>query len=239
MTGLKAVFVVTRFKEDVSWIKNYTDNYVIYNKGESLGEGYNEVLLSNDGHNQKDIFEFIYRNYENLPDLIAFLQGNPFAHCSRKDFNLLIKSEKFTSLESYKNNVVSGRVNSEGFYIEHNNRIHYKNSDGLYTEKNNNFYIEWHQSLKRSRSPCIFKSFDDFMQSIFENYEHLEWITFCPGSQYIIERERALFYPKSFWKKLMSFLNNGFEMTEAHVIERGVGLIFQNKYKHKRMKGKE
>ena len=48
----KAYLVVSRYKEDVSWIKNLTSKYIIYNKGEKLPDSYNQICLPNFGANQ-------------------------------------------------------------------------------------------------------------------------------------------------------------------------------------------
>ena len=77
----KAFLVVSRYNEDVSWIKTLTDNYIIYNKGEELSSEYNQIIAPNFGGNQYDIFRYIHDNYDNLPELIAFVQGDPFDHC--------------------------------------------------------------------------------------------------------------------------------------------------------------
>ena len=61
-------------------------------------------------------------------------------------------------------------------------------------------------------------------------------IEFPPGSQIIVERERCTYYSKEFWSNLMNIIpkeigiNGG---AEAHIIERSIQIIFENKYKEK------
>ena len=57
MKKIKAFLVISRFNEDVSWINDYTSNYIIYNKGEKLPKPYKQKLLPNFGANQYDIFK--------------------------------------------------------------------------------------------------------------------------------------------------------------------------------------
>jgi hypothetical protein len=71
--NIKAFLVISRFNEDVSWINNYPSNYIIYNKGEKLPKSYKQKMVPNSGANQYDIFDYIYTNYDKLPDLIAFM----------------------------------------------------------------------------------------------------------------------------------------------------------------------
>jgi hypothetical protein len=223
MSNPKAFFVVSRYSEDVTWIKEYTDNYVVYNKGLPLGGEYKELILPNIGNNQRDIFEFIYRNYDDLPEFIAFLQGNPFDHCKKNKFDRLILNEQFTALESYEDNPVT--------------HMHKKDEIGEYMERNDSWYVH-HHYINWGRGgptkiPSQFPTFNDFMSSLFINYKNLDWIRFSPGSQYIIEKRNALYYPKKFWELLMNILCRN-DMAEGHIIERAMWLILSNKYEIKK-----
>jgi len=220
MNKSKAFFVLSRYSEDVSWITEYTDDYIIYNKGTPIGGCVKELILPNIGNNQRDIFEFIYLNYENLPDFIVFIQAYPFDHCKKEKFDKIIYNETFTPLESYED-----IKESSG---------HKKSDDGQYMERNDSWYINCRNNdpLRevRKRDICKYSTFDEFMHSIFIDYQNLEWIRFSPGSQYLIEKKNALYYPRSFWKHLMNILCKN-DMTEGHILERAMWLIFINKYK--------
>lgn len=211
----KSHLVVTRYKEDINWLINLTDNYTLYNKGEKL-KNCKQIMKKNYGGNQLDIFEFIYDNYENLPDLICFLQGNPFDHCVEELFYELIFRNYYTLLFNDPNHFVNNKSNFFQ-YQEINDDYIYK--------------TEWFKNL----NPCKFKSFDDYASSIFKNYNHENVLFFPPGSQLIVEKERCLYYSKSFWKKLIDFIpvieRNLYAPSECHVIERSIQMIFENKYK--------
>lgn len=76
--------VVARYKEDVSWTKQF-DNVFIYNKGDEL-EGYDNVIkLDNVGREPHTYYKHIYDNYDNLNEYTIFLQGNPHAHVRNRD----------------------------------------------------------------------------------------------------------------------------------------------------------
>lgn len=64
----KAFFVVSQWNNDVSWIEDYTDQYVIYDKSNTLEQSEKVIKCPNVGHNLHDIFHFIYNNYENQPE---------------------------------------------------------------------------------------------------------------------------------------------------------------------------
>ena len=211
---LKPFFVLSRYKEDPSWIKEYTENYIIYNKGPQDLPDFKTKVMPNIGGNQYDIAHFIYENYENLPDLMAFLQAFPWDHCNREKFDKIIYNEFFTSLESYE-------------HLE-NTHAHIIDSDGGYMEINNSWYIPAHNSTYNLT--CKYKSYHEFMLRLFKDYDAPTYIRFAPGSQYLITKKDALRYSKKFWKFLMDELpKNG--MTEAHIIERSLYYVFTKKYR--------
>jgi hypothetical protein len=206
------LFVISRYNEDFSWIFNYTENYLIYNKGNPIYNNPKVINTENIGGNQRDIFKFIYENYENLPELMAFLQAYPFDHCQQKIFDTIIWNTYFTSIEYY------GSIP--------NNGGEKRTEDGGYLEINNSWYIRSHNST--FGLTCKYSSFDQFMNKYFKNYEIVDWIRFAPGSQYIVEKKQALYYSKNFWKSLMNELTEK-NSTEAHIIERALWTIFQCK----------
>jgi len=71
--------VVARYRENILWTKQFT-NVIIYNKGDSLRDECEEVLLNNVGREGHTYYRYICDNYENLADYTIFLQGNPFDH---------------------------------------------------------------------------------------------------------------------------------------------------------------
>jgi hypothetical protein len=92
MEKAKALFVVNQYKEDVSWLEECPINYI--------------VVKSVAGH-EATMLSFIYNNYDNLPELVGFLQADPFYHCKKEKLYALIYNTDFTYLESveyYENN---------------------------------------------------------------------------------------------------------------------------------------
>ena len=227
---MRPFFIISRYKEDVSWLKDYTQsNYLIYNKGEDDIEDFQSsywhvVARPNFGGNQYDICYFIYNHYERLPELMCFLQGNPFDHCNREKFDALIKNTGFTAVESYEDNP--------------ENDVHKKDVDGGYMEINSGWYIEAHNGKLIEDGfeiSCKF-TFETFMSYLFEDYQSLSFIRFAPASQYIVTKAQCLQYSRNFWKKIMDVfpttigINGG---TEAHIIERALWNIFNGTYKER------
>lgn len=203
--------IISRYNEDVNWVKDYPFEHIIYNKGSKLDDTFNVLDIENIGNNQRDIFSFIYENYDNLPDVMVFTQGNPFDHCNKTKFDMLINSNEFTPLESFENIIQS--------------HAQILDTDGGYMEINNSWYIDAHN--RTFNQTCAWASFDEFMNKHFINYNRCEFNRFTPGSQYIIPKNSALFYSRNFWKYLMDILYKN-NMTEGHIIERSLLKIFKN-----------
>ena len=74
--------VVARYNEDLSWINQLEPekfNLKIYNKGEKNID-FNFVQLDNLGRDPHTFIMYIIQNYENLPEYVIFLQGDPVCH---------------------------------------------------------------------------------------------------------------------------------------------------------------
>jgi hypothetical protein len=216
----KAFFVVSAYNNDVSWIKDYTSNYLIYDKSKTLNNlEYKTTVVPNVGYNIYDTCHFIINNYNNLPDLIAFLEGNPFDHCKKETFDSLIYNECFTPIEDYSHV-------PESF-------AHKKAEDGGYMERNNSWYILSHKQTYGNETGRYLNSYNQFLDIMFENPDYPTWIRFSPGAQYLIPKENILYYSKNFYKKIIGFVNYHRIPVEAHVIERTLFYIFTNKWKER------
>ena len=218
MTEPKSFFVISRFNEDISWLDSYTSKYLVYNKGNFISEDNRIIPAKNLGGNQRDEFQFIVNCYECLPPLTAFIQADPFPHCKKEIFDKLIYNDSFTQLEYY------GMVPANG--------CEGRTIDGKFLEANVSWYIPAHNATHNQT--CRYSSFDQFMNHYFENYVHLDWLQFSPGSQYIVPKANILYYPKDFWESLMNELNS-LTPTEGHIIERALYYIFTNAYKLKEL----
>ncbi len=71
--------VVARYNENLEWTKKFL-NIIVYNKGDTLTDDFNQILLNNVGREGHTYYKHIYDNYDNLADYTIFLQGNPFDH---------------------------------------------------------------------------------------------------------------------------------------------------------------
>lgn len=71
----KTLVVVSKYNEDVDWVKNIKHDYIVYDKSSTPIEG--SIPLRNIGRESETLLYYIITNYKNLPDLTIFLQGDP------------------------------------------------------------------------------------------------------------------------------------------------------------------
>lgn len=212
---MRPFLVVSQWNNDVSWIKELSDDYIIYDKSNTLEPDEHVLKVDNVGHNLFDIFHFCYNNYDNLPEMIAFVEGNPFDHCNREKLERLLKNRFFTPLESYEN-VAEGDWSI-------------KCSDSGWMEINNSWYIHNHPRSSES----IFRSYNEALDYCFLDPIHPKWIRFAPGGQYLVEKERILFYTREWWKKMMDVVSKHNNQPEAYVFERMLWTIFSCSFKER------
>ncbi len=102
MNPKNMTMVVSRYNENLDWLKDLPWNYVIYNKGEdNLPEWIKNIIkLPNIGREAHTYLTYIIDNYENLPDYSLFVQGNPFDHATEimKKINDFVGGDDFYTL---------------------------------------------------------------------------------------------------------------------------------------------
>jgi hypothetical protein len=119
--------VISRYNENLDWVNKLNKEYVyIYNKGNTVVE--NSTKRENIGREIETFLYHIIVNYDNLPDYLILLQGNPFDHMNNIDpdnlqinIDLLINSniENIQPLfcnTHYENHGVYPSIKSSQYY---------------------------------------------------------------------------------------------------------------------------
>jgi hypothetical protein len=78
---MKNIIVIARYNENISWANDY-ENVVIYNKGENVETKHSIIVADNIGKEAHTYLQYVIDNYHDLPDVVAFMQGDPFYHIS-------------------------------------------------------------------------------------------------------------------------------------------------------------
>jgi len=212
----KNFLVVSSFNNDLSWIKDRTDNYFIYERGTQNLDAYgfkpNSFLISpNVGYNIYDYLTYIIDNYDNLPSCTLFVKGNIFPrHISEEYFDHISNSEIFTPIIEPIRHATSWPMN---LIL----------NDTCYLELNNSWYLN-HHSVK------YFHNYNDFLRFLYINPIIPKYLNFAPGANYIVPRQNILRIPRIFYKNLRFFISYTALPGEAHLLERSLTTIWTTNF---------
>ena len=199
-------FIVSRYNQDTEWVKEYSDDVVIYDRSEQPLE--DSIKVENIGTDIADKFKFIIDNYDNLPEVAVYTKANLFKYCPKDEFDLLKDRKEFTPLLSQEHKTYSDEKGVICFY-----------KDGLYWERNDLWYL--HEHPVKDEAYRI----DDLL--LILGTWNMKYMPFAPGSNYILPRENILKHPKEFYEKLRSYLMWDRYPGEAQIIERGLYLLWR------------
>jgi len=226
---MKKLWIVSSYKTDFSWVENYTQDYIVYDKSKEFIETDKIKHSENVGYNIYDYMRYITENYDNIADVCVFIKSNiwnrtvdgiPNPHCSKEKFDRLISNNIFTPLESYENIPIT--------------RINKKDIDGGYVELNEpeKPYHPWYTQDRTGLLVCkYFKKLEEMLPTVFTNPIIPRWVRFSPGANYIVPKENILYYSKSVYEKLKKYVEHSQYSAESHMIERALYLIFTNYWK--------
>jgi len=120
--------------------------------------------------------------------------------------------------ESNYNNKFYTLLWNDPSFISHEN-IAYSLYSGIFLERNNSWFI----NLKKHR---YFTDVNQLLSFFYNIKEFPKFNLFAPGGCYIVEKERILRYPKSFYIGIHKILEYDFFPSEAYIIERIMNIIF-------------
>lgn len=193
--------LISAYNNDLSWIPEVFENYVIYNQGEpKVGT----VQRSHLGADLLDKFSWIVENYDNLPETVMFIKANLFNYITKEEFDAICHNKTFTPLLTQNHRVYEPVCRYE---------------NGIYLERNDSWYAN-HYPHK------FFTDYNSFAREM--GLPELEYIPFAPGANYIVPRENILKHPKAFYQKLIGYLDYTSYSTEAQMCERALYSIWSN-----------
>jgi len=203
--------IVARYNENIEWIKDEMKNTIIYNKGDKLNID-NEIMLPNKGRESETYLHYIITNYDNLPDVVVFSQGNIADHLSagENDINYLIGIKNQAILYS----------TSQNYIVHHNNdtndNIHWSKEWNL---KNGEYYLK---DNYKNNTPITFIEW--FQNNININYPNP--IKIYIASIFAVKRYNIISKPIEYYKKLILEVDHHINSTEGHFFERSWYYIF-------------
>lgn len=193
-------YIISRFNHKLSWLKDYTDDYVLYDRSEVPLEG--SIPMLNIGSDIYDKLTYIIDNYYNLPDVAVYIKANLFDYIKPREFEKIKDNTTFTPILSLEHHTYEPVCR----YV-----------DGIYEERNDYWYLSQH--------PC--KSTESFSELVdLLDMRDRTYNKMAPGSNYILPKENILKHPKEFYEKLRSFLDWVIYPGEAQIIERNLYYIW-------------
>ena len=118
---------------------------------------------------------------------------------------------------NYNNKFYTLLWNDPSFKTHEN--IAYSLYSGIFLERNNSWFI----NDKKHR---YFTDLNQLLSFYYNINQFPKFNLFAPGGCYIVERERIIRYPKSFYIGIIKILDYDFFPSEAYIIERVMNIIF-------------
>lgn len=187
-------YVLTHYEGDWEWVKEYTDDYLIYNRSEEDIPG--SIPTDNMGDADYDRLTYIVDNYFDLPDVFLLSKSNLFKYMPKEEFDLVKDNTEFTPLLTQHHKTYEPVCRYNGT---------------IYEEINNSWYLQ-------AVPAKYFQSYDEFARAFL--LPSPPYLKFAPGGNYIVTRERIHKYGQDFYDNLRSILPYCQRPGEAHMIER-------------------
>jgi len=191
-------YVLTHYQGDWNWVKDYTDDYLIYNRSEE--EIPNSIKRENVGDADYDRLSYIVENYHNLPEVFLLSKSNLWKYISKEEFEKVKDNREYTPLLTQNHKTYSDQYGPVCYY-----------QDGMYYERNNSWYLG-------SINSSFFKSYAEFAQHFM--LPNPAYLPFAPGGNYILTRERVHRYAVDFYEEMRNILPYCQRPGEAHMVER-------------------
>lgn len=187
-------YVLTHYSGDWQWVKEYTDDFLIYNRTDE--EIPNSIKRENVGDADYDKITYLIENYYDLPDVFVWSKSNLFKFITKEEFEKVKDNKEFTPLLTQNHKVYEPVCRYE---------------NGMYQEINNSWYLGGVPALH-------FQSYNEFARAY--SLPTPDYLTFAPGGSYILTKDRVHRYGKEFYEELAAMLPYCQTPGEAHFLER-------------------
>lgn len=186
--------VLAHYQGDWTWIRDFTNEYRIYNRSEEHIPG--SIVRENVGDADYDKLTFLIDNYYNLPEVFLWSKSNLFKFITPEEWDDVKDNQEFTPLLTQHHKVYEPICRYE---------------NGIYLERNNSWYL---QTVPAKH----FQSYGEFAKAF--GLPSPDYLRFAPGGSYILTRERVQRYGIEFYQDLASLLPYCQNPGEAHFLER-------------------
>ena len=188
-------WIVSRYNQDIDYIKDYTDDVVLYDRSEEPIEG--SIVVPNIGTDWYDKFTYIIDNYDYLPNVALYTKANLFKYITPEEFEGVKDNRTFTPLFTKHHEEKPGIC---GY-----------GSDGMYEEINNQWYLGAHPTKHNVNKLMTLLGI-----------ANQEYVKFAPGSSYIVPKGNILKHSIDTYIHLKDVLEWDRYPGEGMIIERGM-----------------
>lgn len=201
----KFQIVISRYNENILWLKNFRHISIIYNKGlfQDYLNDFQVLQLPNFGRESHTYLTHIIENYDNLAEHTLFFQGN-------------IKDHEPLQLEEY---------------FQEKDFIGYlRNYDIQLIKKPLRHFGKWKKeinngSIKQSKLTCF-----QWLKELIYFDENIKEISTVWGALFSVSKKLIHKKPKIFYEHLLRYVNYHVNPEEGHFFERCWYFIFSNDY---------
>jgi hypothetical protein len=204
-------YILVGYNQDFSWIKDYTDDYLVYDRSETDDfikdiPKDRVIKTENVGNADYDKLNYLVDNYDNLPEVFLWGKTNLFKYITKEEFEKVKDNKVFTPLLTQNHKTYSDNLGVVCYY-----------SGGIYHERNPMIY---------SLIPCTEKFCNDKYCKDYPEFAFMFqlpcpfYIPFAPGGNYILTKDRVHRYSRDFYKKMADILPYCAVPLEAYFCER-------------------
>lgn len=194
-------YVISRYNHDLSWLSEYTIDYVLYDRSDEPMPG--SIKMPNIGSDIYDKLTYIIDNYDNLPDIAIYTKANLFKYITKEEFDKVKDNKIFTPLLTRNH--------------QEKKDVCYYDENGMYWEINNRWFLGAHPTKTPEAADELYRLL---------GIDKLWYVPFAPGSNYILPKENILKHPKELYEKLRSYIDWAVYPGECMIIERGLYTLF-------------
>jgi len=183
--------IICRYTEDLSWVKEIKEQCVVYDKLNNFQSNQNNLQIiqsKNYGREAHAIANYCFNNYDNLPELSIFCQGNPFVHCPDFLDRIKVNWEVPTCLSHYyKSGIPSGEVKEmDSIELRNNFKITLSRADAF----------GWNSNIPNGRN----RQWCEQIWNLVFSCPVPEKIYFGYGSLWAVPKKNILNRSKEFWR---------------------------------------
>ena len=197
-----------------TWLLDSDLDYVIHDRSDSKDylKDFDQskiVYEANVGQVDFPKLNYLYENYDQLPDVFLWGKANLFKYITEEEYGKVKDNQLFTPLLTQNHKTYSDNLGPVCYY-----------SGGMYNER-----LDVANAAIRQFSTRYFNRYQDFAKHFHISSPY--YLPFAPGGNHILTKEVVHRYSKDFYGEMASILPYCREPAEAQMCERSYYQMWQ------------